>query len=222
MTEHAAESPSVSQAPGQASEPVRVTAEEYMEKYAHEGYEWADGELEPMSPIIDRHNELQKYLIILLDAYFILRPIGKVRYHPFLLRLDAVNARREPDIMVILDTNPGEYTPTAMIGPADIVIEIVSPESVARDFGKKFVEYEKSGVKEYWLLDPLRKVAHFHRLNEEGLYQPIAPDADGNYESLLLPGLKIHVATLWQEDLPNLFETGEAVRAMLGHAPDNP
>src|SRR5574341_40631 len=134
MTEHTAASPSVSQDPGQVIGPVRVTAEDYMEKYAHDFYEWVDGELEPMSPITDRHNVLLKFLMILFDTYFSFRPIGKIEYQPFVMRLDVVNARREPDLMVILNSNPGQFTPTAMIGPADIVIEIVSPESVERDY----------------------------------------------------------------------------------------
>lgn len=39
-------------------------------------------------------------------------------------------------------------------GPADLVVEIVSPESRLRDRGEKFAEYELAGVSEYWLLDP--------------------------------------------------------------------
>jgi Uma2 family endonuclease len=221
MTEHTAASPPVSQNPGQVIGPVRVTAEEYMEKYAHDFYEWVDGELEPLSPIHARHNALFRYFLNLLQSYFIFRPIGKIEHEPFVLRLDAVNAYREPDLMVILDSNPGELTDTAMIGPADIVIEIVSPGSVERDYGRKFVEYEKSGVKEYWLFDPVREDARFHRLNEQGLYKAISPDENGHYESPLLPGLKIHVPTLWRETLPDMAQTLEAVRAMLASAPEN-
>lgn len=221
MTEHTTESPTVSNDPGQAIQPVRVSAEEYMERYAHDFYEWADGELEPMSPVTVRHNILLKYLLILLDAYFSLQPIGRTQYQPFVMRLDAAKAYREPDIQVILHANPGQFTSTAMIGPADIVIEIVLPESVERDYGKKFLEYEKSGVREYWLIDPLREEARFHRLGEQGVYKSFPIAADGNCESPLLPGLKIHVPTLWQQELPNLFQTAEAVKAMLASSAGN-
>lgn len=61
---------------------------------------------------------------------------------------------REPDVQVILDNYPGEFTEIGMIGPADICIEIVSPESVTRDRGEKFSEYEQAGVTEYWIIDP--------------------------------------------------------------------
>src|SRR5574341_2196965 len=221
MTEHTAASPSVSQDPGQVIGPVRVSAEEYMEKYAHDFYEWVDGELEPMSPVTARQNALFRYLLFLFQSYFIVRPIGKVEHQPFVMRLDAINARREPDLMVVLDSNPGELTDTAMIGPADIVVEIVSPESVERDYGKKFLEYEKGGVKEYWLLDPLREDARFYRLNQQGLYKAISPDESGNYKSPVLPGLRVHVLTLWQETLPDMAQALESVRSMLAAAPED-
>lgn len=195
--------------------PKRVSLEEYLEKYAHDHYEWDNGELIKMSPIRNRHNKLSKYLLHLFDAYFSYRPIGEIQFDPFLMRLNEIGVMREPDLQIILNNNPGQLTETAMIGPADICVEIVSPESVERDYGKRFSEYERARVKEYWLLDYLRKEARFHRLGENGLYSLHLPDADGNYESPLLPGLKLHAPTLWTETLPDLLTVVESVRAML-------
>lgn len=195
----------------------RVSAEEHMERYAHDHYEWAQGVLVEMTPVNIRHGELAAYLMDVFRAYFALRPVGVVLREPFVMRLDVVEARREPDLQVILKGNPGNLTDTAMIGPADICVEIVSPESVARDYGQKFAEYEKAGVKEYWLVDPTRQAALFYRLNEEGIYKLIAPDEKGTYQTTLLPGLELHVPTLWQEELPDVMAIVETVRAMLGN-----
>ena len=193
----------------------RISAEEYMEHYAHDHYEWARGEVIKMTPISVWHDELAAYLLILFKTYFALRPIGIVRSEPFVMRLDAVEARREPDLQVILESNPGELTDTAMIGPADICVEIVSPESVARDYGDKFAEYEKAGVKEYWLIDPTRKTAIFYHLNEEGVYKLVAIDEQDHYQTPLLPDLRLHVPTLWQKELPNVIAIVEAMQGML-------
>ncbi len=193
----------------------RVSAEEYMERYAHDHYEWARGVLIEMTPVNFRHDDLVTYLLILFKAYFALRPIGIVRHDPFVMRLDAVDTWRVPDLQVILKNNPGNLTDTAMIGPADICVEIVSPESVARDHGEKLAEYEKAGVKEYWLIDWIHEAANFYRLNEEGVYRLVAPDADGYYQTPLLPGLRLHVPTLWLKELPDFFAIGELVRAMM-------
>lgn len=195
--------------------PEFVSAEEYMAHYAHDFYEWDDGRLVKMAPIQLRHAKLVSYLQKLLEAYFTLRPIGDVVGEPFVMRLDSVKGYREPDLQVILHTNPGQFTPTAMIGPADICIEVVSPESGDRDYGKKFLEYEKAGVREYWIVDPIRKAARLNRLTPDGIYADISPDAEGDYETPLLPGLKLHVPTLWAEPLPDILQIVEAVRAML-------
>jgi hypothetical protein len=45
------------------------------------------------------------------------------------MSLPNVPAAREPDLQIILKSNPHEHSPTLMRGPADICIEIVSPES---------------------------------------------------------------------------------------------
>jgi Uma2 family endonuclease len=102
-----------------------------------------------------------------------------------------------------------------MIGPADICIEVVSLESVERDYGKKFAEYETGGVKEYWIIDPIRAECRICRLSAEGRYQTQTVDADGNYTTPLLPAFHLHIPTLWQDQLPDSYTIGEAVRGML-------
>lgn len=197
--------------------PAKLSLDEYMERYAHDHYEWVKGEIIQMSPITDTHDFITGYLYKLLDIYLALRPIATIRREPFVMRLDSIDASREPDLQVILKTNPGQLTHTAMIGPADVVLEVVSKESVSRDYGDKFEEYEKAGVREYWLIDPLRQNAFFYRLTGDH-YTLIAPDSNGAYHPELLPGLRIDVPTLWQDDLPDILKTVDSVKAMLGKA----
>jgi Uma2 family endonuclease len=149
-----------------------------------------------------------------LEAYFDLSPIGKVVGEPFVMRLEATGSFREPDLQIVLNSNPGRLTDTAMIGPADICIEIVSPESASRDYGDKFVEYEKAGVREYWIFDPIRQRCQFNHLGVSDIYVDVFPDAMGYYRTPLLPRLALHVPTLWQKDMPGFFAIGETVRAM--------
>jgi Uma2 family endonuclease len=195
--------------------PIPVSAEEYLARFAEEHYEWTKGAIVKMSPISLKHAELVDYLRDVLKAYFALNPIGRVLGEPFVMRLDAVESIREPDLQVILHTNSGQLTDTAMIGPADICIEVVSQESTARDYGEKFEEYEKAGVGEHWILDPIRHECRFHQLQESKLYSTVRPDSDGYYRTPRLPHLALHVPTLWQEKLPDIFAIGETVRAMV-------
>lgn len=195
-----------------------VSLEEYMENYAADHCEWVEGYVIKMSPAEISHNDLVYYLYELLRVYFAIKPIGRVIGQPFVMRLPAFpRRRREPDLLVVLKTNPNELKDTYLDGPADICIEVVSEGSIDRDHGDKFQEYEKGGVKEYWITDPIHKECRFYRLNEAGRYVRQSEDETENYTTPILPGLLLHVPTLWEENLPNPIETVEAVKKMLGN-----
>lgn len=192
-----------------------VSEGDYMEHFAAGHHEWVRGYVIKMAPIHLRHNDLLDYLRDLLRIYFVLNPIGRITSEPFVMRLPAVESRREPDLQVILQANLPNLKETYMDGPADICIEVVSPSNAATDYGEKLEEYEKGGVGEYWLFDPQRRASFFYRQQESGGYLSILPDAEGNYRTPCLPKFFLHVPTLWQDELPNVMQIMEQVRAML-------
>ncbi|MCU0513148.1 MAG: Uma2 family endonuclease [Anaerolineae bacterium] len=196
---------------------ANVSAEVYMEKYAEPGCEWVAGVVYKMAPVGLRHENIRDYLRDLLRIYFAFNPIGQVRGEPFVMRLPAVpECRREPDLLVVLHNNDkARLTETFLDGPADICIEVVSPGSVSVDHGEKFSEYEKGGVTEYWIVDPLRDECRFYRLNEHNIYVRQPEDAQGNYTTAQLPGLRLNVAALWEARLPNPVEVVAQVQKML-------
>jgi Uma2 family endonuclease len=195
---------------------TNVSEAEYLEQYAAQYCEWVNGVVIKMSPASLRHNFLIDYLTDLLRIYFTLNPIGRLVSSPFVMSLSALSVKREPDLQIVLNANPHELTDTAMNGPADICIEIVSPESVERDRGEKFSDYERGGVREYWIIDPLRNEPLFYRLNDDGVYIPQKIE-EGQYRTPLLPQFVLNVATLWAEELPNPLAVVSAVQAMLSH-----
>lgn len=204
-----------SSAPAETIVATGISGEAYLAQYAETFHEWVQGEVFKISPASLQHMVIVKYLLHLLDIYMELNPIGTVIAASFVMHLEAISAYREPDLQVILKNNPGQLTDTAMIGPADICIEVVSPESISRDYGKKFEEYEKAGVREYWIIDPLRQRCDFNRRELTRLYSRIAPDASGNYQSPLLPKLMLNVPTLWRDPMPGALATAQAVQQML-------
>jgi len=195
-----------------------VSFEEYMERYAAHFYEWVRGKVIKMTPVSLRHTLLAQYLFQLLSHYLAYRPVGTVLLAPFAMRVKELEIVREPDLQIVLQEHRDRLTETATEGPADLCIEVVSPESVTRDYGQKFEEYEKAGVREYWIVDPHREQAIFYRLSEHGLYAAVAADTEGNYRTPLLPNFALHVPTLWQDPLPNPLQIAEAVRELLGEA----
>ena len=204
------------QASGESLAAPQISLEDYMEHYAAQHYEWVEGVLIPMTPATLKHNDLLYYFHTLLHTYFTLQTIGRVIGQPFVIRLpESPNRRREPDLLVVLASNPNTLTVTHMDGAPDICIEIVSEESTACDHGEKFAEYEAGGVSEYWIIDSVRHEARFYRLNAEKRYIRQNEDAAGNYTSPALPGLVLHVPTLWAEKLPDPIATVSAVKTML-------
>lgn len=91
-------------------------------------------------------------------------------------------------------------------GPADVAVEITSPDSGALDRVVKRRVYETGGVKDYWLIDPERRQAEFYRLEGEGRYRLIFGGEEGEYRSEAIPGFWLQVEGLWQEPLPKVLD----------------
>ncbi|MBL8154620.1 MAG: Uma2 family endonuclease [Anaerolineae bacterium] len=191
-----------------------VSEADYMRDHAESFHEWVDGAVIRKSPVTAEHDNLAYFLRGLLETYFVFQPIGQVKSAPFVMKPGADARRREPDLQIIRHDNPGSLTDTAMLGPADICIEIVSEGSEEIDFGSKFVEYQRGGVREYWLIDPLRHEARFYRLNAEGIYLSQPVDAQGRYTTPLLPAFKLDTALLWSAPLPNPVQILALVQTM--------
>ncbi len=95
----------------------------------------------------------------------------------------------EPDIVVVCDADKiGEKR---IHGAPDFIIEIVSPSSASRDYILKARLYEKNGVPEYWIIDPVNRIIHKYLLNEKGAYVISAHEGKGTLEVSTLKGLAI-------------------------------
>lgn len=192
-----------------------VSFEDYLERFAGMHCELVEGNVIKMAPASLHHQDLSGYVYSLLGWYFEYRQIGRVIQSPFVQRLSGGQPKREPDLLVVLNENLHRLNDTFLDGPADICIEISSPGTVDVDRGDKFVEYEQGGVAEYWIFDSRRREALFNRLNADGVYELQRTDADGNYQTPLLPGLVVHAPTLWLVPLPGPAAIMQAIQAML-------
>jgi len=181
-----------------------MTYEEFLEWADEDTYaEWVDGKVEIMSPASESHQDISDFLTAILRVYMEDHDAGRVLSAPFQMKLTpSIRSGREPDQMFVAKNNLGRIKRNYIDGPADLVIEIVSPESVLRDRGAKYAEYEAGGVREYWIIDNLSQRADFFVLDGEGRYQRATPDAGGKYTSAVLPGFWISVGWLWQTPLP--------------------
>jgi Uma2 family endonuclease len=162
--------------------------------------EWVDGEIIMTSPASLRHQAIAFFLNGVLDGFARPRQLGRVVAAPFQMRLET--SGREPDVLFVAAAHMDRLKPTYLDGPADLAVEVVSPESAGRDRGDKYYEYERAGITEYWLIDPQTERAEFYQLDAAERYHLILPDGDGLYHSAILPGLWLRVAWLWQDPPP--------------------
>jgi len=185
-----------------SARPRRMTYEEFL-AWADEDTlaEWVDGEVVTYTPASYRHQDLADFLVSVLRSFVEARGLGVVLSAPFQMKLEKTG--REPDLLFVAKAHLDRLKATHLEGPADLVVEIASPESMARDRGEKFVEYERGGVPEYWLIDPQAKRAEFYVRGEEGSYTLVLQGGKGVYQSRMVPGFWLRVEWLWAEPLPS-------------------
>lgn len=185
---------------------AKMTYEEFLAQADEDvPAEWVDGEIILMSPASQRHQVLGDFLTALLRFFVEAKRLGLVLSAPFQMKLETRPSGREPDLLFISSDRLDRLKEMYLDGPADLAVEIISTDSRARDRGEKFYEYEQGGVREYWLIDPLRKQAEFYLLGDDKLYQLAPIGKDGKFHSAVLKGLYLRVDWLWQEPLPPLL-----------------
>lgn len=186
---------------------TKVSYEEFLASLDDESpAEWVNGEVVSISPISDEHQLVASFLLTLLKVHVEHHSLGVVLYEPFQMKTGPDLPGRSPDVLFVSEEHRARIHSTFLDGPADVAIEVISPESRGRDRGEKFYEYEQGGVTEYWLIDPQRKQAEFHHRGEDGIYKPVPIAADAIFRSEVLPSLWLNVAWLWQRPLPKLLD----------------
>jgi Uma2 family endonuclease len=167
--------------------------------------EWVDGKVILMSPASSRHELLLVWFSTLLQLYADNFQAGRVYGPELQLRFTKRRrSRRAPDIKFVAAEHLDRVQKNHIEGPADLVIEIVSRDSVARDWREKFAEYARAGVPEYWIVDPLSEQMEAYRLGASGRFRRIRVQ-DGRVNSTVLPGFWIKPEWLWQDPLPNVL-----------------
>jgi len=187
--------------------PPKVSWEDYLRWARANEFpsEWVDGEIIEIMPPSIRHQLLIRFLLFLVSGHVDRGALGLV-VQDVLMRLDRRPRGRAPDVLFLASAHSERNERTHINGPADLVVEVVSPESEVRDRRQKFLEYQEAGIPEYWLIDEPRSQAYFFELGEDDKYHQAVLGENGIYESAVLPGLRIRVDWLWRDPLPTLDE----------------
>jgi Uma2 family endonuclease len=121
--------------------------------------------------------------------------LGRIWTAPGDVELGAHNIF-QPDIYFVAQARRG-IVKGRVLGSPDLAIEVVSPSSRRRDYVAKRAQYETMGVKEYWIVDPMRRSVTVLVL-ENGVY--VSDDAgDGFARSTIVPGVEVEVFPLFED-----------------------
>ena len=147
----------------------KLTYEEYLALGDEARYEVIDGQIFNMSPAPStKHQAIQRELLTEFNIY--LR--GK-KCRVFGSPLDVCFSEKdndiknikewvEPDLVIVCD--PSKIQEKRIVGPPDLVVEILSKSTVKKDKLVKFNRYQKAGVKEYWIVDPSNETVDIYLL----------------------------------------------------------
>jgi len=181
----------------------KISYEEFLEGCDEDSLaEWIDGDVVRVSPASRRHQAISDFVLRVFGDYVEQRELGQVISAPFQMKTGPHLGGREPDVLFVGREHLERLKETYLDGPADLVVEVVSPESRLRDRGEKLAEYEMGGVHEYWIIDAEKQQADFYLLDADGHYERKRTDAEGTYRSHVVPGFWLNERWFWQEPLP--------------------
>lgn len=100
----------------------------------------------------------------------------------------------QPDISVICDKN--KLTDKGCTGSPDMIVEVVSPSNSRDDYVKKLNLYEQFKVKEYWIVNPIKKNILVYVLTDKGYDMPDMYTFNDKVKVNIYDNLEIDFATL--------------------------
>lgn len=119
--------------------------------------ELIDGQIYNMAPPNFLHQKLIMELSAAIHQYIKSKKGNcEVLPAPFAVFLNQDNQNYvEPDISIICDKN--KLDKQGCTGAPDWIIEIASPSTERMDYGIKLFKYRSAGVREYWIVNPLKQ-----------------------------------------------------------------
>lgn len=144
--------------PALQQQSVRITLEEYEALPEDTRAEVFGGQIYYMASPSEIHQTISTELTTILNIYIKSRKSScKVFHAPFDVKLDDEPLTIvQPDLMIVCDKD--KLDGKRCNGAPDFIIEIVSPGNPSDDYIRKAYYYKNYGVREYWIVDPRRKI----------------------------------------------------------------
>ncbi len=176
------------------------TYQDYLQLDDEQRYEIIEGELLMVPAPSSFHQWYSRNLEMLLFEFVREHDLGYVFDAPIDVILSPANVV-QPDILFIAKARREIIQERGIFGAPDLVVEIVSPSSVHRDYHAKQKLYERFGVWEYWLVDPGNRAVDVLGLGDAG-YTSVSFASDGGaVTSQVLDGLTVSLEAIFQTEI---------------------
>ena len=180
---------------------VKLTYEDFL-LFPDDGkrHELIDGEHYVTPSPNTRHQRISGRLHLLIGVWLKEHPIGHLFYAPFdvvFSNFDVV----EPDLLYMSNERAAHIlTEKHVTGAPDLVIEIGSPGTRKRDETLKRHLYERTGVTEYWVVDPDVEAIRVFRRSGEGFERPheLGAERGDTLTTPILPGFELALARVFE------------------------
>lgn len=195
---------------------------ENIERYTHHDFmqlapedkkaELIDGDIFMPPPPFYEHERLQGLLYVVLKLYVDRFNLGQILGSRTAVYISE-SQTYEPDILFVSRAREHIIKKEKLTEAPDLVVEILSAATAHYDRGSKLANYEKSGVKEAWLIDPYGPAGtQFFQRQADRLVE-VSP-VDGIIHSITLPNFQLKTVLLWPDENGKLTNTYEVLKEL--------
>jgi len=148
----------------------RLTTYDDYRKLPDDGkqYQIIGGDLHMTPAPTTIHQRILRNLFRITDNYVTKQKVGEVLFAPVDVVLSMTDVV-QPDLVFVAKDRLNIITKKNIVDAPDLVVEILSEHTETIDRQKKMFLYEKHGVKEYWIVDPIKKMIEQFVLEEKTL-----------------------------------------------------
>ena len=154
-----------------------------------------DGELYVTPSPVTRHQRILGNLAFAFWKFLESHPLGEMLIAP----LDVILSEHDvlqPDLIFVLKEHR-DLVQDWVRGAPDLVVEILSAGTEARDRGLKLKACARYGVAGYWIVDPVAEVVEVYHLGAQGFELVTKSAKGGAVQTPLLPGLSLPVSSIF-------------------------
>jgi Uma2 family endonuclease len=161
-------------------------------------YEIIGGQLVVSPSPSTRHQHVVTKLSSALDAYLSRNRSGQVFVAPLDVHLSSYDVV-QPDLLVVLNDQREIIQEQEIAGPPSLVVEILSPSSKTIDRVDKAALYARSGVEEYWIVDPIEETVTVYGLDGDRFSPSATLDRNDDLYSIVLAGFILDLDSIFLE-----------------------